>query len=65
MAMGADRGIHIETSMRTDQEVQPLAVAKTFKFIAEVRQVLLINRIGYFKYSDIYVSIKRFAARKS
>lgn len=65
MAMGADRGIHIETSMRTDQEVQPLAVAKTFKFIAEVRQVLLINRIGCFKYSDIYVSIKRFAARKS
>jgi electron transfer flavoprotein beta subunit len=37
LAMGADRGIHIETNSRTDQEVQPLAVAKTLKFLAEVR----------------------------
>ena len=37
LAMGADRAIHIETTARTDQEVQPLAVAKTFKFIADVR----------------------------
>jgi electron transfer flavoprotein beta subunit len=36
LAMGADRGIHIETSMRTDQELQPLSVAKVFKHIAEV-----------------------------
>jgi electron transfer flavoprotein beta subunit len=36
LAMGADRGIHIETNSRTDQEVQPLAVAKTLKFLAEV-----------------------------
>eukprot|EP00606_Chrysophyceae_sp_TOSAG23-5_P000574 GSChrysophyteH2.ASY1.ANO1.417.1 assembled CDS len=35
LAMGADRGIHIETSMRTDSELQPLAVAKILKFIAE------------------------------
>lgn len=37
LAMGADRAIHIETTARTDQEVQPLAVAKTLKFIADVR----------------------------
>lgn len=36
LAMGADRGIHIETAARTDQDVQPLAVAKSLKFLAEV-----------------------------
>ena len=34
MAMGVDRGIHIDTNLRADQEVQPLAVAKAFKFLA-------------------------------
>jgi electron transfer flavoprotein beta subunit len=47
LAMGADRGIHIETNSRTDQEVQPLAVAKTLKFLAEVsfsiRDLLFVN----------------------
>eukprot|EP01038_Epipyxis_sp_PR26KG_P006267 gene6267-8631_t len=33
-AMGADRGIHIESDLRTDQELQPLAVAKILKHIA-------------------------------
>merc|ERR1711879_1118884 len=28
LAMGADRAIHLKTNMRTDQELQPLAVAK-------------------------------------
>jgi electron transfer flavoprotein alpha/beta subunit len=28
LAMGADRGIHIQTDMKTDTELQPLAVAK-------------------------------------
>ena len=35
LAMGADRGIHIETDMRTDQEMQPLAVAKLLKEVVE------------------------------
>ncbi|DBA05303.1 TPA: hypothetical protein N0F65_007465 [Lagenidium giganteum] len=35
LAMGADRGIHIETDLRTDQELQPLAVAKILKSIVE------------------------------
>ena len=35
LALGADRGIHISTDMRIDQELQPLAVAKIFKFAHE------------------------------
>ncbi len=33
LAVGADRAIHIETDLRTDQELQPLAVAKLFQSI--------------------------------
>lgn len=33
LAMGADRGIHVQTDMRTDQELQPLAVAKLLQQI--------------------------------
>ena len=35
LAMGADKGIHIMTDMRIDQDLQPLAVAKVFKKIME------------------------------
>ena len=36
LAMGADRGIHITTDLRTDQVLQPLAVSKIIaKFAAE------------------------------
>ena len=35
LAMGADRGIHILTDMRTDQELQPLAVAKLLKGVVD------------------------------
>jgi len=35
LAMGADRAIHIKTTMRTDQELQPLAVAKLLAKIVE------------------------------
>jgi electron transfer flavoprotein beta subunit len=31
LAMGADKGIHITTDLRTDQELQPLAVSKLLK----------------------------------
>ena len=31
--MGADSGIHIVTDMSTDQQMQPLAVAKIFQKI--------------------------------
>lgn len=36
--MGADSGIHILTDMSTDQEMQPLAVAKIFKHVIEDKQ---------------------------
>jgi len=35
-AIGADKGIHINTDLRSDQDIQPLAVAKVMKYIAEV-----------------------------
>jgi len=35
LAMGADRAIHIKTNMRTDQELQPLAVAKLLAKVVE------------------------------
>ena len=35
LAMGADRGIHVKTDLRTDQDLQPLAVAKVFKHIVD------------------------------
>jgi electron transfer flavoprotein beta subunit len=39
LAMGADRGIHIETNLRHDQDLQPLQVAKAFQFIANREKV--------------------------
>lgn len=38
LAMGADRGIHVTTDMTTDQQLQPLAVAKVFKHVIEENQ---------------------------
>merc|ERR1719343_724483 len=35
LAMGADRAIHIKTELRTDQELQPLHVAKLLAKIVE------------------------------
>mgnify|MGYP000442238713 CR=1 FL=1 len=34
LAMGADKGVHVLTDARTDQELQPLAVSKILKEIA-------------------------------
>jgi len=42
LAMGIDRGIHIETSLRTDQELQPLAVAKILKELANKEGVGMV-----------------------
>ena len=39
LAMGADKGIHIETNLRPDQELQPLAIAKAPQFIAKRESV--------------------------
>eukprot|EP00948_MAST-09A_sp_MAST-9A-sp1_P004130 g4130.t1 len=35
LAMGADRAYHIETELRHDQDLQPLAVAKALKHVVE------------------------------
>ena len=42
LAMGADKGIHINTDLRTDQEVQPLTIAKLFKYVAEKEKADMI-----------------------
>ncbi|KAF4320541.1 hypothetical protein BBO99_00005718 [Phytophthora kernoviae] len=42
LAMGADRGIHITTDMRTDQELQPLAVAKLLKEVVNKEDPKLV-----------------------
>merc|ERR1712217_237585 len=46
LAMGADRAIHLKTAMRTDQELQPLAVAKLLQKIVEKEepQVVLCGK---------------------
>jgi electron transfer flavoprotein beta subunit len=36
--MGADWGIHVTTDLSTDQELQPLAVAKVFKHFMDQHQ---------------------------
>lgn len=33
LALGADSGIHVQTDLRIDQDLQPLAVAKIFRKI--------------------------------
>lgn len=42
MAMGADRAIHITSEMRSDQDLQPLAIAKLLKAIAVKENVGLV-----------------------
>lgn len=42
LAMGADRAILLKTSLRTDQELQTLAVAKLIKAIVEKEEPLLV-----------------------
>jgi len=42
LAMGADRAIHVKTDMRTDQELQPLAVAKLLQKITEKESPMMV-----------------------
>jgi len=42
LAMGADRAIHLNTTMRTDQELQPLAVAKLLQKMVEKEEPSLV-----------------------
>lgn len=42
LAMGADRAIHVKTDMRTDQDLQPLAVAKILQKVVEKEEPSLV-----------------------
>lgn len=42
MAMGADRAIHIETNLRPDMDLQPLAVAKALMHIVKREKADLV-----------------------
>merc|ERR1719491_2514681 len=42
LAMGADRAIHLKTSMRTDQELQPLAVAALLQKMIEKENPMIV-----------------------
>jgi len=42
LAMGADRAIHLKTAMRTDQELQPLAVAKLLQKMVEKEEPSIV-----------------------
>ena len=64
MAIGADRAIHVETALRTDQELQPLAVAKIFEHLAkkEKADMLLFGKqaIGTFGRGTCFACIHRY-----
>ena len=42
LAMGADRAIHISSEARSDQELQPLAIAKLLKALVDKEKVDLV-----------------------
>jgi len=42
MAMGADRAIHVNTDLKTDQELQPLAVAKLLQALVSKESPVLV-----------------------
>lgn len=64
LAMGADKAIHIETDVRTDQELLPLAVAKLFKFVSDKvssRSVYVDpSLLSVSKHLRVYVSLVKY-----
>jgi len=61
LAMGADSGIHIVTDMPTDQDLQPLAVARIFKHLMILRQFNLAI-LGKQSIDDDYVQTGQILA---
>lgn len=59
--MGADKGIHVQTDMSTDQELQPLAVAKVFRHVMEENQFDLAL-LGKQSIDDDYVQTGQILA---
>lgn len=54
MAMGADKAIHVLTDMTTDQDLQPLAVAKIFKAVIQ-KEKFDLALVGKQAIDDDYV----------
>ena len=52
--MGADKGIHVLTDISTDQDLQPLAVAKIFKAII-LKEQFNLALLGKQAIDDDYV----------
>ena len=42
LAMGADRAIHVNTDMKTDQDLQPLVIAKVMAHIAKKENIDIV-----------------------
>lgn len=61
LAMGADKGIHVLTDMAIDQELQPLAVAKIFKYIID-KEKFDIALLGKQAIDDDYVQTGQILA---
>ena len=61
LAMGADSGIHIVTDMSTDQELQPLAVAKVLKHLMAEKNFDL-TLLGKQSIDDDYVQTGQMLA---
>ena len=61
LAMGADSGIHVMTDMSTDQELQPLAVAKIFQKVVQEKEFGL-TILGKQSIDDDYVQTGQILA---
>ena len=51
LALGADRAIHVISDHRTDQEIQPIHVARVLQALAEREKVnlVLVGKLLYYK----------------
>jgi hypothetical protein len=59
MAMGADKGIRIDTTLRTDQDLQPLTVAKALKAIIEVSLITFHRSSSFISCLSFFLSFVR------
>ena len=57
LAMGCDKAIHITTDMKTDQELQPLAIAKVMAHLAQrdSADMIIVGKQVHHVYIYIYI----------